>query len=1002
MAAMHRLAAFVLTIIACSTNAQQLSFDNYTKNTGLVNNEVHCIQQASNGLMYFGTPAGCSIYDGSQFLNFDIHRGFTESFISGMYERPNGQMLLFTGSGDVCFNITDRRMTADGSLKISGIKNITTGRHKNYMVAFSGVYDVDNDRIVKLPIDRGHSFYGINCVREWQDSLLVVGRSYESLDIYDMRSWKRVASSSEKIFVRDMCEDADGNLWIATIGRGVMLLTKNSLTDTTIQFGNLPEAFAPFRSKEFRAIVRDRENNLWIGGINTGLLHYKPSTKELSHITRDHGLLSNTTFSLCSDREDNLWIGTNNGVQKLTHKDFFLFSSQEGLPADLVLDAIPVSNGRILTCGYSGVGYISSPPYFVRAWYPPLEDEYFTQFESLEGNYFGLSRRQLLQLSLSPTTVFVRKAYPLQQHYYSMTIWEDQLFLGGDSSISVLQNEKIETLINDDIHRVSCMTTDTKGNLWAGDVRGNINAYTLHKINGRITATRRIHIKDSIQQPRNVIQCLAINREGVIAYGSSQRGISILKYYEGKFIYRTNIDIIHGLSSNRVNALTWHNDTTLLAGTSDGLDKIIFRPVPAPVIVHSISSYYNFSNAIYSIRPDSRGGYLLGAEPGLIRIPTVDIAMETDKFQPIIISSVQLVGVADSVIDFDHKKEIVLPYDRNSIVIQYASPSFISEKTTRYVYTMHNGGHEKWSVPRASNSITFLNLSPGNYIFKVKPVNIFGHTSTREDAIHIIVRPAFWQTWWFMLVLIAVGSAIAFWLMRIRIASIRKTAANERQRVLHRQKIAEAEMMALRAQMNPHFIFNCMNIIDGFISNNQRTEAQDFLQKFSKLIRLVLQNSQYPLVPLQEDLQALKLYVTLEAIRADQSFTYTFNIDEELLESDYKIPPLLLQPYVENAIIHGIRNNDQRPGRLIIDMSLKNDQVIIVIADNGIGRKRSRQLQEENRRTHQSMGMNVTEKRIQLLQLLERNDITLKITDLTDDENTGTRVEIILPYNVHM
>jgi len=112
--------------------------------------------------------------------------------------------------------------------------------------------------------------------------------------------------------------------------------------------------------------------------------------------------------------------------------------------------------------------------------------------------------------------------------------------------------------------------------------------------------------------------------------------------------------------------------------------------------------------------------------------------------------------------------------------------------------------------------------------------------------------------------------------------------------------------------------------------------------------------------------------------------------------------PLLLQPYVENAIVHGIRNKEQGQGRLVIDITLKNNQVIVVIADNGIGRKRSRRLHEENKTIHQSIGMNVTEKRIQLLGLLERNNITLTITDLTEDEDTGTRVEIILPYSVHL
>jgi len=546
------------------------------------------------------------------------------------------------------------------------------------------------------------------------------------------------------------------------------------------------------------------------------------------------------------------------------------------------------------------------------------------------------------------------------------------------------------------------MTVDTNGNLWTGDSWGNVHGYALQEINEHIIARDRVQWNDVITQPTNVIQCIAANNLGTIASGSSQRGISVFKYTNGTLTLDRNITIAHGLSSNRVNTLLWRNDTTLLVGTSAGFDKIIFHTKEMPAAIRSISNYYNFSNAVYSIRSDNMGGYLLGTEPGLIRISSVEVAPETDLSQPVIISSVQRVGVPDSVADLATGQPIDLAYDQGNIVIQYASPSFTSEKNTRFVYSMSDTNHEKWSSPATSNSITFLNLAPGRYTFKVRPVNVFGNVSKEEGVVYIIVHPAFWQTWWFFVLLVVTLLAIAFVLMRMRVAYIRKVAQEERQRALHRQKIAEAEMMALRAQMNPHFIFNCMNIIDGFISNDQRTEAQDFLQKFSKLIRLVLQNSQHQLVPLQEDLQALKLYVSLEAVRADQSFTYTFNVDNELMESDYKIPPLLLQPYVENAIVHGIRNKEHGLGRLVIDISMRNNQVVVVIADNGVGRKRSRQLQEENKRVHQSIAMNVTEKRIQLLRLLERNSIALTITDLTGDEDAGTRVELVLPYNVHI
>jgi LytS/YehU family sensor histidine kinase len=211
-------------------------------------------------------------------------------------------------------------------------------------------------------------------------------------------------------------------------------------------------------------------------------------------------------------------------------------------------------------------------------------------------------------------------------------------------------------------------------------------------------------------------------------------------------------------------------------------------------------------------------------------------------------------------------------------------------------------------------------------------------------------------------------------------------------------KIAETEMIALRAQMNPHFIFNCMNIIDGLITENRKEEAKDFLQKFSKLVRLVLENSQHQLVPLGSDLKALELYTEMEAIRYNHRFIYAFNVEQELLEDNYKIPPLLLQPYIENAVVHGLRHIEDGVGKLLITMKNKNGKLFVTIEDNGIGRKRAEAINRENSKPHQQLGMKVTEKRIELFKAIDPNaGIQLEIKDLNDEENTGTIVEITLP-----
>jgi two-component system LytT family sensor kinase len=162
-------------------------------------------------------------------------------------------------------------------------------------------------------------------------------------------------------------------------------------------------------------------------------------------------------------------------------------------------------------------------------------------------------------------------------------------------------------------------------------------------------------------------------------------------------------------------------------------------------------------------------------------------------------------------------------------------------------------------------------------------------------------------------------------------------------------------------------------------------------------MRLVLENSMHPLVPLQQDLQALELYIELEVIRCNHWFTYTLDVDDDLLEDGYKIPPLLLQPYIENAIVHGLRHKEKQGGKLFVGIKRESGHVVISIEDNGIGRMNSIRMNNENQRPREHLGMEVTGRRIALLQKMTENKVEFTIEDIQPSSDTGTRVRIILP-----
>ena len=221
---------------------------------------------------------------------------------------------------------------------------------------------------------------------------------------------------------------------------------------------------------------------------------------------------------------------------------------------------------------------------------------------------------------------------------------------------------------------------------------------------------------------------------------------------------------------------------------------------------------------------------------------------------------------------------------------------------------------------------------------------------------------------------------------------------NEKKQHTLQQRTAELEMQALRAQMNPHFIFNCLNAINHFILVNEVNTASDYLTKFSRLIRIVLDNSFRKNIFLTEELESLRLYIELEQIRFDHHFSYRITFEQVPDVDDIVIPPMLLQPFIENAIWHGLMYKEGN-GILTIDLQKENEILICSITDNGIGRKRSAELKSALSVNKKSFGMNITASRLQLLNEGLGNRIGLQITDLLDtaDQSAGTRVVITIP-----
>jgi sensor histidine kinase YesM len=236
---------------------------------------------------------------------------------------------------------------------------------------------------------------------------------------------------------------------------------------------------------------------------------------------------------------------------------------------------------------------------------------------------------------------------------------------------------------------------------------------------------------------------------------------------------------------------------------------------------------------------------------------------------------------------------------------------------------------------------------------------------------------------------------------REEIERIRLENELQLQKLESKKQLADLEMQALRAQMSPHFIFNSLNSISRFILKNQRIEANDYLTKFSRLIRLVLHNSAMPTVKLANELNNLQLYVELECLRFDKKIVYEFQCDPDLDIELIEIPPLLLQPYIENAIWHGLMLKKEE-GHLWIRIEQKEQYLVCSVTDDGIGRKKAAELKNASAITHKSIGMNITAKRIAMIQKMDGENKSVEIRDLVDKNGCAAGTEVVLRIPVIM
>jgi hypothetical protein len=335
--------------------------------------------------------------------------------------------------------------------------------------------------------------------------------------------------------------------------------------------------------------------------------------------------------------------------------------------------------------------------------------------------------------------------------------------------------------------------------------------------------------------------------------------------------------------------------------------------------------------------------------------------------------------------------------EEKNIDIYFSVLSFKGEGDIKVDYQINDS---EWiSLPHETRTISLTALAPGYYSIKIKAMNEDGVNGIPISYNFKIATP-WYQQWFVLLSAIILVLYMMYGYFTRRINLIEKNNALVAEKLRLEQEVQKNILASIKSQMNPHFIFNALNTIQSYIYTNDKENASFYLGKFSDLTRSILEMSTKETIPLSEEIKALKLYLDLEKLRFEDTLIYEIKIDDGIDDNWVRIPSMLIQPYVENAIKHGLlhKKNDRK---LLINFSMSEQALKVTIDDNGVGRQKAAALNQQRNKQYESFAINANRKRLDILNHGKTNQIVMNIIDKADDQQhpSGTRVELFIPFN---
>jgi hypothetical protein len=957
-------------------HAQEYSYIHYDAKNGLADNNVYHAVQDHDGFLWFATEIGVSRFDGTKFVNFTTTDGLPDNEIVKLFVDKKNRVWMLPFKNSLCYYYKNKIYNATNDSLLSKIKlqsNVRAieedGKGNLFITDATNIFFISTlGKVASFSQLKSSPFYNLSLGLDSSKNIFITTNSYvlKKNEFYALGSNADIIPNDKFEFIKNDKIEApkitfsDGTQIIESglnkNANSVFSISniKNGLTLDTV-LATYVNTFSNLSTKVVN-INTKRGSIEWHFADNKKTINYLPS--------------ENIAYSF-EDNEQNKWFTSlGSGIFRLVSSDIknIQFNNKEAIKNQI--QAIFSSNNIVVAgSGENRVYTIANEKINTNAEINNAQTGRIIKIQKFRDTYF-----LLCELGLFSTRDFLTFHKEFKAVYYAFK----DMDIGENGDFYFATNATVLKSSLNQLHQFpEGLFNGRSFNICKG---GNYLYFSA--LNG----LNRIDLKDNKNQYLGNIDSLLQKRimklfwhNGLLWIGTSDYGL--LCFDGTKIIHK--ISTQNGLTSNIITAL-YADKNNIYVGTDKGFNKIeIINNIVATISKISLQNGLP-SNKINGICKLNNTLYL--ATPH-------GVSFFEDT--PINNASNCDLKVTDLIVDSKPKQD-TLPIllqagTKNSLLIKFVGISFKAAEGTTYFYRLKGLTNNEWKRAEA-NVLEFISLPSGTYLLEIKAINGFGKES-QIVAISFEVAQKLSEKWWFrLLALLFLGSIIG-WVFKWQMSNLKKKEKLKRDTNL---KIASLEQMALKAQMNPHFIFNCLNSIQQFVIERDVQGANKFISKFSKLIRQTLDNSGKEKISIEEEMSFLTAYLDLEKMRFEDKFNYTIDVDAHINTAETYIPPMLLQPFIENSIRHGIRLKENNEGLIEVHIKDENDYILCILTDNGIGRAAAAQFKTKQHIPYQSKGMLLTEQRIEVLNVNKTELIQVEINDKQSTE-TGTEVIIRFP-----